>query len=304
VDPSTARRRRRRLATMVAGLALLTAGATVPATATAEGKTGVRSAGAGEVRLPADAANQVTLVTAVDTAGNWELPSGRDLTVRSRLYRNGDLVEEHQQDLSSPFPLTRDPATYRLEVDVDNPGLTLAIATRTRWTFRSAAPKAGTQPVPLLLVDYDLPLDGHNQRPANTPLVVPFKVARQPSAPPTTITSAKAWFSVNEGHTWHPTVVTPQPGGRFLALPRPAGPRPKPGDLVSLKVRATDAGGSIIEETIQRAWAVAPLTTAAGDRSPASRVAGSPVRKPGGSGCSAHGRSAGWLAASAGRSSP
>jgi hypothetical protein len=63
VDPSTARRRRRRLATMVAALALLTAGATVPATATAESKTGVRSAGAAEVRLPAGAAHQVTLVT-------------------------------------------------------------------------------------------------------------------------------------------------------------------------------------------------------------------------------------------------
>jgi hypothetical protein len=48
---------------MVAALALLTAGATVPATATAEGKTSARSAGAAEVRLPADAVHQVTLVT-------------------------------------------------------------------------------------------------------------------------------------------------------------------------------------------------------------------------------------------------
>ena len=52
---STARPRRRRLTTMVAGLVLLTAGATVPATATAESKTSARSAGAGEVRLPAGA---------------------------------------------------------------------------------------------------------------------------------------------------------------------------------------------------------------------------------------------------------
>jgi Subtilase family len=52
---------------MVAGLALLTAGSTVPATATAESKTDVKTdvglAGAGEVRLPADGVHQVTLVT-------------------------------------------------------------------------------------------------------------------------------------------------------------------------------------------------------------------------------------------------
>jgi subtilisin family serine protease len=213
--------------------------------------------------------------TAVDAAGNFEDDQAerpdRPLTIRSRLYRDDVLVEEHQ-DTSTPFPLTADPATYRLKVDVDNPGLTLATATRTRWTFRSAAPKAGTQPVPLLLVDYDLPLDAHNQRPASAPLVVPFKVARQPTAPPAAITSANVRFSVDDGHTWHPTVVTPRPGGGFLALPTPTGPLPQPGDLVSLKVRATDAGGSIIEETIQRAWAVAPLTTAAGDRSPAPRT--------------------------------
>jgi hypothetical protein len=203
--------------------------------------------------------------TAVDTAGNFQDDQtkrpDRPLTIRSRLYRDDVLVEEHQQDLSTPFPLTPDPATYRLEVDVDNPGLALATATRTRWTFRSAVPTTGTQPVPLLLVDYDLPLDGHNQRPATAPLVVPFKIARQPTAPPAAITSANVWSSVNDGHTWHPTVVTPQPGGRFLALPKPTGPRPQPGDLVSLKVRATDTAGSVIEETIQRAWAVAPLTT-------------------------------------------
>jgi hypothetical protein len=158
--------------------------------------------------------------------------------------------------------------------------------------------------VPLLLVDYDLPLDGHNQRPADAPLVVPFKVARQPTAPPAAITSANVWFSVDDGHTRHPTVITPQPGGGFLALPQPTGPLPKPGDLVSLKVRAADTGGSIVEETIQRAWAIAPLTTAPGDRSRASRVAGSPAGKPGGNGCSVHGRSAGWLADSAGGSSP
>jgi subtilisin family serine protease len=210
---------------------------------------------------------------AVDAAGNFDLFADfRDPMVRSRLYRNGDLVEEHQQDLSTPFPLAPDPATYRLEVDTDTPDLALSTATRTRWTFRSTAPTTGTQPLPLLLVDYDLPLDAHNQRPGDAPLVVPFTVARQPTAPPATITSAKAWFSVDDGRTWHPTVVTAQPGGRFLALPKPTGPLPKPGDLVSLKVRATDVGGSIVEEIIQRAYAVAPLNTAAGDRPPAPRT--------------------------------
>jgi subtilisin family serine protease len=203
--------------------------------------------------------------TAVDAAGNFEDDQaerpGRPLTIRSRLYRDDALVEEHQ-DTSTPFPLTADRATYRLEVDVDNPGLTLATATRTRWTFPSATPEVGTQPVPLLLVDYDLPLDGHNQRPASASFVVPFKVARQPTAPPAAITSANVWFSVDDGQTWHPTVVIPQPDGGFLALPKPTGPLPQPGDLVSLKVSAADAGGSIIQETILRAWAVAPATTA------------------------------------------
>jgi hypothetical protein len=63
VDPSTARRRRRHLATMVAALALLTAGSTVPAPANAGGKT-QGQVGRGRLGAPAcDAAHQVTLVT-------------------------------------------------------------------------------------------------------------------------------------------------------------------------------------------------------------------------------------------------
>jgi hypothetical protein len=65
VDPSPARRR---LATMVAALALLTTGSTVPATATVKSRpdvktTDVRLTRAAQVRLPADGVHQVTLVT-------------------------------------------------------------------------------------------------------------------------------------------------------------------------------------------------------------------------------------------------
>jgi hypothetical protein len=99
----------------------------------------------------------------------------------------------------------------------------------------------------LLLVDYLLPLGLDNHPDGRT---AGFTVARVAGTPRAPITGFWLWTSTDHGHTWQPAPVRRMGGGRFTAtLPNAA-----PGQAVSLRVRATDAGGSGIEQTIMTAY--------------------------------------------------
>jgi hypothetical protein len=64
------------------------------------------------------------------------------------------------------------------------------------------------------------------------------------------VTGFRLWTSLDNGHTWRAAPVRALGGGRFAAtLPHAA-----PGQAVSLRVQATDAGGSGIEQTIMTAY--------------------------------------------------
>jgi hypothetical protein len=66
------------------------------------------------------------------------------------------------------------------------------------------------------------------------------------------ITGASAQYSLNDGDTWFPATVTTLGGGRFrVGFSAPAGVD------VTLRVRATDAAGGSITETIVRGYGVA-----------------------------------------------
>ena len=81
-----------------------------------------------------------------------------------RLYREGKLISS-QHASSADFAVPVAPAAYKL-VYTDNTSRALPVSTRTQttWTFRSAAPTGNNAVrIPLLLVDYTLPLglDSH-----------------------------------------------------------------------------------------------------------------------------------------------
>jgi hypothetical protein len=173
----------------------------------------------------------------------WTDKTTRTLT----LYADGKRVGEHD-DSFGDFTIPRKAATYRLTYDLDASAL-LPVSTRvsTAWTFHSTGPNGtGNAAVPLLSVDYALPLDEANQP---TDGMAAFTVRQTQGVTAQQITSLNLWTSTDDGVTWQSTRVQKQVGDRFTAaLAQPAAGQP-----VSLRVSVTASGGSKFEQTIIRA---------------------------------------------------
>jgi subtilisin family serine protease len=187
------------------------------------------------------------------------LPDGYDclagwvpwLTATSRtmrLYQNNQLIGESGFSFAD-FTVPAAAASYRLTY-IDNTSAVLPVSTQTTttWTFRSAAPAGlGAVRIPLLVVGYDLPLDLHNHPDGSTAVLSAAPVAGTPSS---RITGLRAWTSTDNGRTWQAAAVRSLGGGRYsAALPHAAA-----GQTVSLRVSATDAAGSGIDQTIIAAY--------------------------------------------------
>jgi hypothetical protein len=134
---------------------------------------------------------------------------------------------------------------------------TTSTATTTTWTFTSARPKAGEYTVlPLLQVDYDLATDMRNQVPARNPGRLGLRVGYQPGYDGGSAGfAATVAVSYDDGQTWRDVVVRARTDGSLAVdLPRaPAG-----AGFGSLRVTARDRDGNRIEQTIERAYRVAP----------------------------------------------
>lgn len=180
--------------------------------------------------------------------GTFPLPPWQKATSRTlRLYRNGRLLaSDHQSYANFSVPVA--PGNYKIAY-TDDTAAALPVSTRTMtaWTFRSAAPTGtGTERIPLLVVSYALPLGLDNHPDGST---AEFSVARIAGTPRAKVTSFKLWAEVGSGG-WQRVSVHAVGGGRFTAtLPHAAA-----GQAVSLRVKAADAGGSGIDQTIITAY--------------------------------------------------
>ena len=162
-----------------------------------------------------------------------------------RLYAGGRLVST-ANDSYANFTVPATAGTYRVTYDTDySKVLPFSTKTTTAWTFRSAPPAArnGTVPIPLLTVDYALPLNLLNQPDGDT---ATFTVARVANAPAAKATGFKLWTSTDDGTTWQPATVKALGHGKYSAT--------LPTGHVSLRVDARDSGGSRIEQTIIHAY--------------------------------------------------
>jgi hypothetical protein len=164
------------------------------------------------------------------------------------LYRGSHLIGSKHASVAD-FPVPAAPATYKL-VYTDNTSRALPVSTwtKTTWTFRSAAPAGSNAAlIPLLLVDYTLPLGLDNHPDGSTAV---FTVARVEGTRRAWVTRFRLWTSLDNGHTWQEAPVRALGHGHFTAtLPHAA-----PGQAVSLRVQATDTGGSGIKQTIMTAY--------------------------------------------------
>jgi subtilisin family serine protease len=171
-------------------------------------------------------------------------------TTRSMsLYRNGTLVDSHPSSRAE-FPMSKEKATYRLTYDLDaTAALPVSTKVSTAWTFRSAGPSGtGDAAVPLLSVDYALPLDRNNHPTTGD---AGFTVHQSPGTATQKVTTFEAWTSTDDGTTWTPVTVRKVAGNRFSAA------LPEGGQAVSLRVAVAADGGSALEQTIIRAYGAA-----------------------------------------------
>jgi len=178
--------------------------------------------------------------------GQWML---RDLDSR-----NGTLVEE-RQFAGDPFDVPPGAATYRYEQDLARPADIFDLSPRVSaaWTFRSQhvggdAPRS----LPLLTMRFTPPVDQHNQTSARV-IVLPIAFQRPPGAGTPLVVRASLEVSFDEGARWSrvPVAVI---GDRAFAIVV----HPSSATSVSLRSSATDLQGNRVEQTIVRAYGLAP----------------------------------------------
>jgi hypothetical protein len=102
--------------------------------------------------------------------------------------------------------------------------------------------------LPLLSVDYALPLDAANHPTSSDSAT--FTVHQAHAMQPQAITSFELWTSVDDGASWQAVRTERARDGTWQTqLPQAAA-----GQAISLRVKAQGAGGSGVEQTIIRAY--------------------------------------------------
>ena len=109
----------------------------------------------------------------------------------------------------------------------------LSTTVRTNWEFSAAADGK----LPLLEVDYSVPVDLRNSWKAGAPMPVKFTASRQSG----TVRELRAYASFDDGANWVPVKSIVPPGGA-------------PGGYVSLRVVAEDTDGNTVDQTVLRAY--------------------------------------------------
>ncbi|RIQ28215.1 S8 family peptidase, partial [Jiangella rhizosphaerae] len=176
--------------------------------------------------------------------------TGADTTA-ARLYRDGELVAQRDA-VYGGWPAAPEPATYRLELDVDRdaPWWERSTSTRTAWTFRSARPDPGERAMlPLLQVDYAVDVDQWGAVSDRARTRIDLTVHRQAAADPVAGGRLRLWASYDDGASWQAARVTRR-GAAYTALLDPE----RGADAVSLRVEAWDGDGNRIEQTVVRAY--------------------------------------------------
>jgi subtilisin family serine protease len=163
---------------------------------------------------------------------------------RLTLERDGEVIGSADENYAE-VPMPDDAGTYRLTY-TQRSEAPYAARSETAWTFASEAPE-DDELVPLLVVDYDLPLDTQNRPTGRRATLTAHQVTGTEAQ---AIESLEAWTSVDDGATWQPARAERVRDGRFeVTLPRAA-----TGTPVSLRVDATDEAGNRIEQTLHQAY--------------------------------------------------
>lgn len=245
--------------------------------------------------------------------GAYDFPTGDgSSTTAFQVYENGALIADRDQAIGV-VPLSADPAEYRLVLDAARraPWWPTSTSTHTEWAYTSARrstdqvpaewgcgrkggggraeadsaaapapPGGGGEPCsaePLLFVEYDLPTDLTDTLPAGTTTSLTITVGHQLHAAATAVSSASVQVSFDDGATWTdaPTeAIAGEPGTYRAGFTTPQSGTGT--GYISLRVRAEDAAGSRIDQSITRAAALPWAQVSASTGAPASAPPAAP----------------------------
>ena len=171
------------------------------------------------------------------------------------LYEDGQLLASDDQAWGT-YTATSAQADYRLELDVartKDPQWAFSTTTDTTWEFGSARPGTGSTDLPLLQVDYDVPVGLDNKVRGGRFERIGFSVgyAGRPDRA-ARVRDMDAWISYDDGGTWQRLQL--RSGDSWSTYLR----HPRDGGNASLRVRATDREGNSIDQTVVRAYGIAP----------------------------------------------
>jgi hypothetical protein len=171
----------------------------------------------------------------------------------STLTRNGEPLGGcvNFRVLNCDVDVPADEGTYTLTAVDPAPVFTDSVqSSTTTWTFSS---RHGETTLPLIDLDYDVPVSLTNTLTAGTPTTIELGVARQPGSTGGPLGQPTVQVSYDDGSTWSSLAVVPLDHGRFLAhykLPKLAATN----GFVALRASASDAAGNSIVQEIPRAY--------------------------------------------------
>ncbi len=176
-------------------------------------------------------------------------------TATAVLYRDGKQLARSEDGAWGDFEVPAGEAAYRLDLTTRRVSeqWQFATGTDTSWTFRSGS-SAEPARLPLLQLDYDVPVDAHNTVGRSRTHSVGLSVRMQDGMATPRGVALKVEASYDDGRTWS-TARTARQGGdsRFTAVvERPA--RLHRDAFVTLRVTATDAQGNGVRQTVSRAY--------------------------------------------------
>lgn len=173
-----------------------------------------------------------------------------------RLYQGGELVAE-DDTARGDFEVAPGAHEFRLELDTTSTSkwdfAQRSTATRTAWTVQSPATEGDeSQVLPMLHVDYDVPLDLRNRLTKPGASWLDLHVRHQQGADAAQIEGLEVSYSTDEGQTWQESGVVQDRGdgdfrAKFQRHPHASGD-------VSIKVSAWDSDGNRIEQEVINAF--------------------------------------------------
>ncbi|MGW6510231.1 S8 family peptidase, partial [Streptomyces niveus] len=172
-------------------------------------------------------------------------------TAAAVLYRDGKKTAE-ADNAWTDFTVPSGAADYRLDLTTSrrSPEWAYGTATDTSWSFRSGA-AGGATTLPLLQLDYDVPVDAHNAVGRGRSHTVGLAVRAQDALPRPRGVTVKVEASYDDGKSWERATVKSRGSDGFSArIDRPDRLR---GDAyVTLRVTAEDSSGSRVRQTVER----------------------------------------------------